>query len=57
VEVKVSIGIAFKNSGENIEYSKLCKKADEAMYMAKRMGKGKAVISPEWNKREIVIVA
>jgi diguanylate cyclase (GGDEF)-like protein len=57
VEVSVSIGIAFKNPGENIDYSKLCSRADEVMYMAKRMGKGKAVISLERNKRDVVIVA
>lgn len=57
VEVSVSIGIAYKNQGEEMEYTKLCNKADEAMYMAKRLGKGKAVVSAERNMREIIIVA
>jgi diguanylate cyclase (GGDEF)-like protein len=57
VEVSVSIGIAYKNQGEEIDYTKLCNKADEAMYMAKRLGKGKAVVSAERNMREIIIVA
>jgi diguanylate cyclase (GGDEF)-like protein len=57
VEVSVSIGIAFKGSGENIDYSKLCNKADEAMYIAKRMGKGRAVICPERSMKEMIVVA
>jgi putative two-component system response regulator len=57
VEVSVSIGIAYRNPGENIEYEVLCSKADEAMYRAKKLGKGKAVISEEKNARELVIVA
>jgi diguanylate cyclase (GGDEF)-like protein len=57
VEVSVSIGIALKDIGENMEYSKLCNKADEAMYIAKRMGKGRAVICPERSMKEMIVVA
>jgi diguanylate cyclase (GGDEF)-like protein len=57
VKVSVSIGIAFKNNGEEANYTKLCDRADEAMYMAKRMGKGKAVVSAERSTKELVIVA
>jgi diguanylate cyclase (GGDEF)-like protein len=57
VEVSVSIGIAYKDVGESVEYSKLCDKADTAMYMAKRLGKGKAVVCPERNTRAVIIVA
>jgi diguanylate cyclase (GGDEF)-like protein len=57
VEVSVSIGIAFKNRGEEIDYAKLCDKADEAMYRAKRLGKGKAVVGAERNRKELVIAA
>jgi diguanylate cyclase (GGDEF)-like protein len=57
VDVSVSIGIAYKNPGEDIEYTKLCDKADEAMYRAKRLGKGKAVVGAERNTKELVIVA
>ncbi len=57
VEVSVSIGIAYKNPGEDMEYTRLCTKADEAMYRAKRLGKGKAVVGAERNMREVIIVA
>jgi diguanylate cyclase (GGDEF)-like protein len=57
LEVSVSIGIAYKNPGEQADYTRLCQKADEAMYQAKRLGKGKAVISSEWSRKEAVIVA
>jgi diguanylate cyclase (GGDEF)-like protein len=57
VDVSVSIGVAYKNPGEDMTYEKLCDKADEAMYRAKRLGKGKAVVSAERNTKELVIVA
>jgi diguanylate cyclase (GGDEF)-like protein len=54
VDVSVSIGIAYKNPGELADYSKLCNRADEAMYMAKNLGKGKAVVCAERNMQEVV---
>jgi putative two-component system response regulator len=55
VEVSVSIGIAYKNPGEAEDYTWLCNRADEAMYRAKKLGKGKAVVGAERNKKELVI--
>jgi diguanylate cyclase (GGDEF)-like protein len=57
VNVSVSIGIAYKNPGEEPDYVKLCNKADEAMYRAKNMGKGKAVINADRHTKEKVIAA
>jgi diguanylate cyclase (GGDEF)-like protein len=57
VIVSVSIGVAYKHPGEDIEYTRLCDKADEAMYKAKKLGKGIAVISAGRNVKEAVIVA
>lgn len=45
VEVSVSIGVVFKEEGKTPSYSQLCDSADEAMYKAKKSGKGKAVIA------------
>jgi diguanylate cyclase (GGDEF)-like protein len=57
VDVSVSIGIAYKEAGEEIDYKTLCDKADEAMYRAKLLGKGKAVVGAEKNTKEVIIVA
>jgi diguanylate cyclase (GGDEF)-like protein len=55
VDVSVSIGVAYKNPGEESDYNRLCNRADEAMYMAKNLGKGKAVICAERNMKETII--
>jgi diguanylate cyclase (GGDEF)-like protein len=57
VNVSVSIGIAYKPPGEEPDYTKLCHKADEAMYRAKNMGKGKAVINADRHTKEKIIAA
>jgi diguanylate cyclase (GGDEF)-like protein len=45
VEVSVSIGVVFEEEGKTPSYSQLCESADEAMYKAKKSGKGKAVVA------------
>jgi diguanylate cyclase (GGDEF)-like protein len=57
VEVSVSMGIAYKHPGEEMDYTAICNEADEAMYRAKNLGKGKAVVSARRSTRDLVIVA
>jgi diguanylate cyclase (GGDEF)-like protein len=45
VEVSVSVGVVFKSAGDIPSYTKLCEKADAAMYQAKRTGKAHAVVT------------
>jgi diguanylate cyclase (GGDEF)-like protein len=45
VEVSVSVGVVFKSAGDIPSYTKLCEKADAAMYQAKRAGKAHAVVT------------
>lgn len=45
VKVSVSIGIALRPVGSIKTYGEICKEADDAMYEAKRLGKGKAFLS------------
>lgn len=45
VQVSLSIGVAFSQKNQCYTYSQLYEKADNAMYQAKKAGKGKAVFS------------
>lgn len=45
VHVSVSIGVVFSDRNGTCSYAQLYEKADEAMYQAKKSGKGKAVFS------------
>ncbi len=47
VGVSISIGVAFSHSGDKISYEEMYLNADAAMYRAKRMGKGRAVVFGE----------
>ena len=48
IPVSISIGVVFSGENESPSYPELYEKADEAMYRAKKSGKGKAVfIDPE----------
>jgi diguanylate cyclase (GGDEF)-like protein len=56
-EVSISIGIAFRQAEEHISYEKLFEKADDAMYMAKKSGKRKAVVASDRYVKGMVITS
>jgi diguanylate cyclase (GGDEF)-like protein len=56
-DVSVSIGIAFKQADEQISYERLFEKADDAMYVAKKSGKKKAVVASDRYVKGMVITS